>query len=71
VVLAASSVVPLPAVAGPGDGSLTVKVIRDVNANGTYEATLESGVAGSAVLVTVGTLQATETNELIPFTKMK
>ncbi|MFI6097042.1 SdrD B-like domain-containing protein [Lentzea sp. NPDC051213] len=51
--VAASSAVVIPAAqAGPGDGSLTVKVIRDVNANGTYEAALEVGVAGASVVVT-------------------
>jgi hypothetical protein len=51
--MAASFAVVIPtAHAGPGDGTLTVKVIRDVNANGTYEAALEVGVAGASVLVT-------------------
>ncbi|MEV6239834.1 SdrD B-like domain-containing protein [Lentzea sp. NPDC051838] len=51
--VAASTAVVVPtAQAGPGDGSLTVKVVRDVNANGTYEAALEVGVQGASVLVT-------------------
>ncbi|WP_330277207.1 hypothetical protein OG205_16925 [Lentzea sp. NBC_00516] len=52
LVAASSAVVIQPANAGPGDGTLTVNVIRDVNGNGTYEAALEGGVAGSSVLVT-------------------
>ncbi|WP_167978593.1 hypothetical protein [Lentzea indica] len=40
---ASFAVVTPPAHAGPGDGRLTVKVIRDVNANGMYEAALEVG----------------------------
>ncbi|TWP53400.1 hypothetical protein FKR81_05415 [Lentzea tibetensis] len=50
---AAMAVAPVnQAVAGPGDGTLTVKVVRDVNGNGTYEAPLELGVAGASVTVT-------------------
>ncbi|MGW4212445.1 SdrD B-like domain-containing protein, partial [Lentzea sp. NPDC004789] len=52
LVAASAAVVPPPATAGPGDGSLTVKVVRDINGNGTYEAALELGVAGASVLVT-------------------
>jgi hypothetical protein len=52
LVAASSAVVPPTANAGPGDGSLTVKVVRDVNGNGTYEAALEVGVQSASVLVT-------------------
>ncbi|MET8757653.1 SdrD B-like domain-containing protein [Lentzea sp. NPDC004782] len=52
--VAASSAVVMPttAHAGPGDGSLTVKVIRDVNGNGNYDAAVEVPVQGASVLVT-------------------
>ncbi|HEX8866312.1 MAG TPA: hypothetical protein VF821_11710, partial [Lentzea sp.] len=51
--VAASSAVVMPAAhAGPGDGSLTVKVIRDVNGNGNFDAAVEVPVQGAAVLVT-------------------
>ncbi|MFS8096220.1 hypothetical protein LFM09_03685 [Lentzea alba] len=51
--MAASFAVVIPtANAGPGDGTLTVKVVRDVNGNGTYEAAVELGVQGASVLVT-------------------
>ncbi|WP_119724488.1 SdrD B-like domain-containing protein [Lentzea terrae] len=51
--LAASfAVVIPPAHAGPGDGTLTVKVVRDVNGNGNYDAAVEVGVQGASVLVT-------------------
>ncbi len=40
------------AVAGPADGTLTVRVVRDVNGNGSYEPALEVGVAGIPVVVT-------------------
>ncbi|GGU51282.1 SdrD B-like domain-containing protein [Lentzea flava] len=51
--MAASFAVVIPAAhAGPGDGTLTVKVIRDVNGNGNYDAAVEVGVQGAAVLVT-------------------
>ncbi|MET9634210.1 SdrD B-like domain-containing protein [Lentzea sp. NPDC006480] len=51
--VAASSAVFIPtAHAGPGDGSLTVKVIRDVNGNGNYDAAVEVPIPGAAVLVT-------------------
>lgn len=45
---------PASAVAGSGDGSLTVVVVRDVNGNGSYEPGLEAGVEGVAVEVTDG-----------------
>ncbi|PWK77486.1 SdrD B-like protein [Lentzea atacamensis] len=51
--LAASFAVVIPtAHAGPGDGTLSVQVIRDVNGNGNYDAAVEVGVQGAAVLVT-------------------
>ncbi|MEV6239835.1 SdrD B-like domain-containing protein [Lentzea sp. NPDC051838] len=51
--VAASSAVVVPAAhAGPGDGSLTVKVVRDVNGNGNYDAAVEVPVQGASVLVT-------------------
>lgn len=40
------------AVAAPADGTLTVRVIRDVNGNGAYDPALEVGVAGIPVTVT-------------------
>ncbi|MFC3891457.1 SdrD B-like domain-containing protein [Lentzea rhizosphaerae] len=52
LVAAPFAVVTPTANAGPGDGSLNVTVVRDVNGNGTYEAALEVGVQGAAVLVT-------------------
>ena len=52
LVAASSAVVTPTANAGPNDGSLTVKVVRDVNGNGTYEAALEVGVQSASVLVT-------------------
>jgi len=52
LVAASAAVVPPSATAGSGDGSLTVKVVRDINGNGTYEAALELGVPGASVLVT-------------------
>ncbi|WP_346134113.1 SdrD B-like domain-containing protein [Lentzea roselyniae] len=51
--LAASFAVVIPtAHAGPGDGTLSVQVIRDVNGNGNYDAAVEVPVQGAAVLVT-------------------
>ncbi|TCO65056.1 SdrD B-like domain-containing protein [Actinocrispum wychmicini] len=45
--------VPLTsAVAAPADGTLTVRVIRDVNGNGNYDPALEVGVGGIPVVVT-------------------
>ncbi|MCP3805227.1 carboxypeptidase regulatory-like domain-containing protein [Allokutzneria sp. A3M-2-11 16] len=41
-----------PGQAGAGDGTLNVRVVRDVNGNGSYEAALEVGVAGIPVTVT-------------------
>jgi hypothetical protein len=41
-----------PAIAGPADGTLTVRLVRDVNGNGSYEPALEVGVAGIPVTVT-------------------
>ncbi|MEU0535569.1 SdrD B-like domain-containing protein [Amycolatopsis tolypomycina] len=57
VLLLASTVFPLaapaaPAVADASDGTLTVRVIRDLNGNGNYEPALETGVAGIPVKVT-------------------
>jgi hypothetical protein len=43
---------PGTASAGPGDGKLTVKLVRDVNGNGTHEPALEVGVQGIPVTVT-------------------
>ncbi|SDX09283.1 Cna protein B-type domain-containing protein [Amycolatopsis xylanica] len=43
------------AAADPADGTLKVRVIRDVNGNGSYEAALEVGVAGIGVTVTAPT----------------
>jgi hypothetical protein len=40
------------AAAGPGDGTLTVRLIRDVNGNGSYEPAVEVGVQGIPVTVT-------------------
>jgi hypothetical protein len=40
------------AIAGPADGTLTVRLVRDVNGNGSYEPALEVGVAGIPVTVT-------------------
>lgn len=45
---------PGSAVAGSGDGSLTVVVVRDVNGNGRHEPGLEAGVEGIGVEVTDG-----------------
>ncbi|HEX2298819.1 MAG TPA: SdrD B-like domain-containing protein, partial [Pseudonocardiaceae bacterium] len=42
------------AVAGSGDGSLTVFVVRDVNGNGSHEPRTEVGVEGIGVEVTDG-----------------
>ena len=39
------------AAAGPGDGTLTVRLIRDVNGNGSYEPAVEVGVQGIPVTV--------------------
>ncbi|MDT7781994.1 MAG: hypothetical protein QOF58_413, partial [Pseudonocardiales bacterium] len=52
LVVASSAVVIPTAHAGPGDGSLTVKVIRDVNGNGNFDAAVEVPVQGAPVLVT-------------------
>ncbi|HET6708513.1 SdrD B-like domain-containing protein [Amycolatopsis sp.] len=57
VLLLASTVFPLaapaaPAVADASDGTLTVRVIRDLNGNGNYEPALETGVAGIPVKAT-------------------
>ncbi len=41
-----------PAEAGPGDGALTVRAIRDFNGNGAYEPAIEVGVAGAPITVT-------------------
>jgi hypothetical protein len=43
---------PNVATAGPGDGALTVRLIRDVNGNGSYEPATEVGVQGIPVTVT-------------------
>ncbi|MFJ4103724.1 SdrD B-like domain-containing protein [Amycolatopsis japonica] len=43
---------PPPAAADPADGTLKVRVVRDVNGNGSYEAALEVGVEGIGVTVT-------------------
>jgi LPXTG-motif cell wall-anchored protein len=40
------------AAAGPADGTLTVRLVRDVNGNGSYEPALEVGVPGIPVTVT-------------------
>jgi hypothetical protein len=37
---------------GPDDGTLNVRLVRDVNGNGAYDPALESGVAGITVAVT-------------------
>ncbi|MDX3192817.1 SdrD B-like domain-containing protein [Streptomyces sp. MN03-5084-2B] len=57
VLLLASTVLPLSVPAGPAladasDGTLTVRVIRDLNGNGNYEPALEAGVAGIPVKAT-------------------
>ncbi len=52
--LAPLAVGPGSAVAGSGDGSLTVVVVRDVNGNGSHEPRTEVGVEGIAVEVTDG-----------------
>ncbi|MBE8521919.1 hypothetical protein ILP97_31290 [Amycolatopsis sp. H6(2020)] len=57
VLLLASTVLPLTVPAGPAladasDGTLTVRVIRDLNGNGNYEPALETGVAGIPVKAT-------------------
>ncbi|MGW3963307.1 SdrD B-like domain-containing protein [Amycolatopsis sp. NPDC005003] len=57
VLLLASTVLPLTVPAGPAladasDGTLTVRVVRDLNGNGNYEPALETGVAGIPVKAT-------------------
>jgi hypothetical protein len=48
-------VMPVPrAQASGADGSLSVRVVRDVNANGSYEPAIEPGVAGASVTVVDG-----------------
>jgi uncharacterized repeat protein (TIGR01451 family) len=53
VVIPLAGLVPA-ADAGEGDGSLTVRVVRDVNGNGTHEPRTELGVEGIGVQVTDG-----------------
>ncbi|MFK4788737.1 SdrD B-like domain-containing protein [Microbacterium sp. ZW T5_56] len=50
--------------AAPGDGTLTLTVIRDVNADGARNATLEPGLAGVQVILTdaAGAQQSLTTN---------
>nr|WP_052478055.1 SdrD B-like domain-containing protein [Kibdelosporangium sp. MJ126-NF4]CEL15671.1 FIG00503626: hypothetical protein [Kibdelosporangium sp. MJ126-NF4]CTQ93596.1 FIG00503626: hypothetical protein [Kibdelosporangium sp. MJ126-NF4] len=50
--LVASPTVPAVGAAGPADGTLTVRLVRDVNGNGSYEPALEVGVPGVPVTVT-------------------
>ncbi|RSM46053.1 hypothetical protein DMA12_12265 [Amycolatopsis balhimycina DSM 5908] len=57
MLLLASTVFPLavparPAAADASDGTLTVRVVRDLNGNGSYEPALETGVAGIPVKAT-------------------
>ncbi|SMC93164.1 SdrD B-like domain-containing protein [Kibdelosporangium aridum] len=44
--------VPTTATASPSDGTLTVRLVRDVNGNGSYDPALEVGVPGIPVTVT-------------------
>lgn len=41
-----------PASADAGDGEVTVRVVREVNANGMWDAVLEPGLAGVEVALT-------------------
>ncbi|WP_410644027.1 SdrD B-like domain-containing protein [Amycolatopsis sp. lyj-346] len=57
VLLFAATVLPLTVPAGPAladasDGTLTVRVIRDLNGNGNHDPALETGVAGIPVKAT-------------------
>ncbi|MGI5436896.1 SdrD B-like domain-containing protein [Streptomyces shenzhenensis] len=67
----ASSV--LPAAADSGDGNATIRVVREVNANGKWDQALEPGMAGVSVVLTddagrsiTGTTQADGTVKLTP-----
>jgi hypothetical protein len=51
LVLAGVTFTPASA-AAPADGTLTVRLVRDVNGNGSYEPALEVGVPGIPVTVT-------------------
>ncbi|MEV7004236.1 SdrD B-like domain-containing protein [Streptomyces sp. NPDC093982] len=77
--LAATGVMSLvsPAVADAGDGEVTVRVVREVNANGTWDSVLEPGLAGVQVVLTddegnsiTGTTTANGTVKLDPGTSL-
>ncbi|MFJ8602592.1 SdrD B-like domain-containing protein [Streptomyces shenzhenensis] len=63
----------LPAAADSGDGDATVRVVREVNANGKWDQALEPGMSGVTVVLTddegrsiTGTTQADGTVKLTP-----
>ncbi|MER6525358.1 SdrD B-like domain-containing protein, partial [Streptomyces sp. NPDC001508] len=73
--LAATGVVSAisPAAADSGDGDATVRVVREVNANGKWDQALEPGMSGVTVVLTddegrsiTGTTQADGTVKLTP-----
>ncbi|MEV7002970.1 SdrD B-like domain-containing protein [Streptomyces sp. NPDC093982] len=77
--LAATGVVSVgsPAVADAGDGEATIRVVREVNANGTWDQALEPGWAGVQVVLTddegnsiTGTTTANGTVTLDPGTTL-
>ncbi|MEU1302764.1 hypothetical protein [Streptomyces shenzhenensis] len=62
-----------PAAADSGDGDATIRVVREVNANGKWDQALEPGMAGVSVVLTddkgrsiTGTTQADGTVKLTP-----
>ncbi|MFJ8795629.1 SdrD B-like domain-containing protein [Streptomyces sp. NPDC102462] len=62
-----------PAAADSGDGDATIRVVREVNANGKWDQALEPGMAGVTVVLTddagrsvTGTTQADGTVKLTP-----
>ncbi|WP_164992565.1 SdrD B-like domain-containing protein [Streptomyces sp. L2] len=66
-----------PAVADTGDGTALVRVVQEVNANGTWDQALEPGIAGVTVTLTdtaghsvTGTTQADGTVRLSPGTSL-
>ncbi|MEU6611729.1 SdrD B-like domain-containing protein [Streptomyces shenzhenensis] len=63
----------LPAAADSGDGDATIRVVREVNANGKWDQALEPGMSGVTVVLTddegrsiTGTTQADGTVKLTP-----
>ncbi|MFE7620982.1 SdrD B-like domain-containing protein [Streptomyces sp. NPDC057496] len=77
--VAVTAVLPVAsaAVADAGDGSLTVRVVREVNANGKWDDVLEPGLGGVKVVLTdtagasvTGTTEADGTVRLVPGTAL-